>query len=340
LREIFCHFIFKLTYDTASYSLTDSANEFAGTKKLLAMRLIQHKEEAYWFYRFLSIFYDKYVNPLFWTEQMRDQALQLAKLDSPGLKVVDVGSGTGFTTQGIVKNIAATQVTCLDQSPHQMAKAKKKDDLQACHFHLGDAENLPFEEGSFDRYVSAGSIEYWPQPERGIREAYRVVKPGGIALLIGPLEPAGKFSRFVAKTWMLFPPDKDYRAWFEQAGFEDVQVKYVQPQWFRGRSNYGIAIAGRKPVAGKIAAQPVFFQAAIQPEKRSFLEQLRMMGRVAIGSLAGFVFIPIALAGYLGNAFRPKKDVPEAYRERLNFHQVVALLVIVLAVAGLVWWIV
>ena len=41
------------------------------------MRLMQHKREAYWFYRFLSIFYDDYVNPLFWTEDMREKALDL-----------------------------------------------------------------------------------------------------------------------------------------------------------------------------------------------------------------------------------------------------------------------
>ncbi len=35
----------------------------------------------------------------------------------------------------------------------------------------GDAEELPFRTDSFDRYVSAGSIEYWPEPQRGIREA-------------------------------------------------------------------------------------------------------------------------------------------------------------------------
>ena len=37
----------------------------------------------------------------------------------------------------------------------------------------GDAEDLPFPTDTFDRYVSAGSIEYWPEPQRGIREAYR-----------------------------------------------------------------------------------------------------------------------------------------------------------------------
>ena len=50
------------------------------------LRFIQHKEEAFWFYRFLSIVYDKVVNPGHWTEDMREDALSVAKLDSPSLK--------------------------------------------------------------------------------------------------------------------------------------------------------------------------------------------------------------------------------------------------------------
>ncbi len=49
--------------------------------------LIQHKEEAFWFYRFLSIVYDKVVNPGHWTIDMRTDALEPAKLQDPNLKV-------------------------------------------------------------------------------------------------------------------------------------------------------------------------------------------------------------------------------------------------------------
>lgn len=59
----------------------------------------------------------------------------------------------------------------------------------------GDAENLPFATDTYDRYVSAGSIEYWPEPQRGITEAYRVIKPGGIACVIGPVHPTYPLSR-------------------------------------------------------------------------------------------------------------------------------------------------
>ena len=75
----------------------------------------------------------------------------------------------------------------------------------------GDAEDLPLPTDGFDRYVSAGSIEYWPDPQRGIREAYRVTKAGGLACLIGPVHPTFWLSRFFADAWMLFPTEEEYK---------------------------------------------------------------------------------------------------------------------------------
>lgn len=119
-------------------------------------RFIQHKKEAFWFYRFLSIVYDHVINPGHWTEDMRDDALEPADLNDRRMIVVDVGGGTGFTTLGIVKHVDAKNVTILDQSPHQLARAKKKEPLKECKIIEGDAEDLPFPTDYADRYVSAG----------------------------------------------------------------------------------------------------------------------------------------------------------------------------------------
>eukprot|EP00775_Hariotina_reticulata_P014880 gene14880-15080_t len=161
----------------------------AVSREITAPRMIQHKAEAFWFYRFLSIVYDHIVNPGHWTEDMRTDALVPAKLDRRDLKVVDVGGGTGFCTLGIVEHVDGRNVTLIDQSPHQLAKAKAKPALKNVTILEGDAEDLAVPTDSFDRYVSAGSIEYWPEPQRGITEAYRVIKPGGVACIIGPVHP-------------------------------------------------------------------------------------------------------------------------------------------------------
>ena len=116
---------------------------------------------------------------------------------------------------------------------------------------LGDAEALPFADDSFDRYVSAGSIEYWPDPQRGLAEAYRVTRSGGTALMIGPVRPANRVARALAETWMLFPAVEEYTGWMETAGFTDVQVRELAPDWYRDeRAPYALAVTGVKPAPG------------------------------------------------------------------------------------------
>jgi MPBQ/MSBQ methyltransferase len=260
------------------------------------MRLIQHKNEAYWFYRFLSLGYDDWINPLFWTPRMRDRALAAARLDRPDLDTLDVGAGTGFTTAGIVAYVDPARVTMLDQSPHQLARARRRPQLQACRRLLGDAEALPFGDDAFDRYVSAGSIEYWPDPQRGIAEAYRVLRPGGVGVVIGPVRPAGRLVRALADAWMLFPEPQQYRAWFQAAGFAEVTLHPVAPDWYRDRRvPYAVAVVGTKPAAGPsplaLPAPAEQLRAPLRPRER-----LRVAARFAAGSLAGLAFVPIAIA--------------------------------------------
>jgi MPBQ/MSBQ methyltransferase len=251
------------------------------------VRLIQHKREAYWFYRFLSLGYDRWVNPLFWTPAMRAAALDEARLDH-GLTVLDAGAGTGFTTEGIVARVDAAAVTMLDQSPHQLARSRAKPALAACPRVLGDAEALPFADDTFDRYVSAGSIEYWPDPLRGIAEAYRVTRAGGVALVIGPVRPANRIARALAEAWMLFPPAEDYTRWMQEAGFEDVRVRALAPDWYRDtRVPYALAVSGVKRAAGPSPATlATVTDAPAGP--------VRFAARFVLGSAAGAAFVPVA----------------------------------------------
>jgi MPBQ/MSBQ methyltransferase len=185
-------------------------------------------------------------------------------------------------------------VTMLDQSPHQLARAGRRPALAGVRRLLGDAEALPFADDAFDRYVSAGSIEYWPDPQRGIAEAYRVLREGGVGVVMGPVRPAGRLVRALADLWMLFPSVDEYRTWFERAGFEDVQVVPVAPDWYRDtRVPYGVAISG---VAGAGPSQAVLAPEAESLDTPSGLAgHVRSAARFAVGSLAGLAFVPIAL---------------------------------------------
>ena len=55
----------------------------------------------------------------------------------------------------------------------------------------GDAQDMLFRDGFADLVVSRGSIFFWPDPDAGIRESYRILKPGGVAFV------GGGFSRLM-----------------------------------------------------------------------------------------------------------------------------------------------
>jgi MPBQ/MSBQ methyltransferase len=184
----------------------------------------------------------------------------------------------------------------LDQSPDQLGRAARKPSLAAVEKVHGDAEALPFATDRFDRYVSCGSVEYWPDPQRAVAEAYRVVRPGGTALLVGPLPPRNGLGRVIADLWMLFPRRAEYHEWFERAGFSDVRATVVEAPWHReGTAPYGLAIAGRKPSPGAspLALAPAAAESAAEPFTP--LRAARFALRFVLGSLAGALFVPVGL---------------------------------------------
>ncbi|MEM4156610.1 MAG: methyltransferase domain-containing protein, partial [Archaeoglobaceae archaeon] len=164
------------------------------------MALLDHKDRARNFYKYFSRIYD-YINPIFYSEKMREKVIEMAEIHE-GAFVLEVGCGTGFTTIGIAKKTSPERISCVDLTPEQIKRAKKK--LNA-NFFLGDAENLPFKEKVFDSAISAGSIEYWPDPLKGISEMVRVTKNGGRVVILAPRSPKNPVIRKVAEKIMLFP---------------------------------------------------------------------------------------------------------------------------------------
>jgi demethylmenaquinone methyltransferase/2-methoxy-6-polyprenyl-1,4-benzoquinol methylase len=184
------------------------------------MGVLENKARARLFYKYLSKVYDR-VNPFIWNEEMRDEALSLLDVQR-GDRVLDVGCGTGFATEGLLRY--TDDVHALDQSIHQMEKAFRKfgkhDEVR---FYRGDAERLPFADDSFDVIWSSGSIEYWPNPVVALREFRRVVKPGGKVLVVGPDYPKSTVFQKLADAIMLFYDEQEADRMFSEAGFETFE---------------------------------------------------------------------------------------------------------------------
>ncbi|MFB6109266.1 MAG: methyltransferase domain-containing protein [Halodesulfurarchaeum sp.] len=188
------------------------------------MGFLEDKTRARYFYKYLSKVYDR-INAFVFTEPMRGAALDLLELE-PADRVIDVGCGTGFGTEGL--RLTTTNVLGVDQSPHQLARARDRlDERELLGFALGDAENLPVRTDSFDAAWSSGSIEYWPDPVAGLAEMRRVVKPGGRVVVVGPYYPDSWIGRRIVDAVMLFYDEEDAEEMFRAAGFESTRHEVI-----------------------------------------------------------------------------------------------------------------
>jgi demethylmenaquinone methyltransferase/2-methoxy-6-polyprenyl-1,4-benzoquinol methylase len=96
--------------------------------------------------------------------------------------VLDVASGTGAVALELVRTKGCS-VVGLDQSEEMLAEARRRAALAAAttrvRFVDGRAEELPFEDGSFDALTFTYLLRYVDDPAATLRELARVVRPGG-----------------------------------------------------------------------------------------------------------------------------------------------------------------
>jgi ubiquinone/menaquinone biosynthesis C-methylase UbiE len=98
---------------------------------------------------------------------------------SGGQRVLEVGVGMGADYLEWLK--AGAQATGVDLSSASLEQAKRRCEMAgyAPDLRVSDAEHLPFPDNSFDIVYSYGVMHHSPDTPRCIREAWRVLKPGG-----------------------------------------------------------------------------------------------------------------------------------------------------------------
>lgn len=101
-----------------------------------------------------------------------------------GKDVLDVASGSGYGSQLLAKG--AKSVKGLDYFLEAVDYAKERYPAENLEFNHGNAEDMPFEEKSFDVVVSLETIEHLKHPDKFIQEVRRVLKDNGIFVVSTP----------------------------------------------------------------------------------------------------------------------------------------------------------
>lgn len=109
----------------------------------------------------------------------------------PGTQLLDVAGGTGDIATRFLKrsDINSTATVC-DINEHMIEEGQRRfPDNPRLKWTVGDAMDLPFEDESFDAYTIAYGIRNVADIDTALKEAYRVLKPGGVFMCL-------EFSRF------------------------------------------------------------------------------------------------------------------------------------------------
>lgn len=206
------------------------------------------------------------------------------------VRLLDVATGPGYVAAAAAQRGA--RVVGVDFAAAMLTEARRR--YPAIEFKQGDAEALPFSDGSFDAVVMSFGLLHLGRPEQALSEARRVLRPGGRVgftvwakpeIAVGydmllravrnhgtlevPLPPAPPFFRFSE-------PEECRRA-LQEAGFTTPEVKQV-PQMWRLRSPDALFEIMRESTvrtAGLLRAQAPEALNAIRAEVRESVEAYR-----------------------------------------------------------------
>lgn len=103
--------------------------------------------------------------------------------------ILDIGSADGTFTKIILEKSGARKVYGIDVLPKSVAWTKRRfARSKKMSFRVADAHNLPFRDREFDAVYCLETLEHVEDPEKVIKEIYRVLKEGGYTVILVPSE--------------------------------------------------------------------------------------------------------------------------------------------------------
>ncbi|ELS01593.1 methylase involved in ubiquinone/menaquinone biosynthesis [Xenococcus sp. PCC 7305] len=130
-----------------------------------------------------------------WYRQaLRDLELQ------PGMKVLDVGCGTGESTRFLTNSYPDIEVEGLDLSPGMLEVARQLDSVSG--YFEGDVCNIERPDATYDLVITAFTFRNFPDKQTSLAEMIRVLRPGGRLLILDHFQPQKILWKQTYTFWM------------------------------------------------------------------------------------------------------------------------------------------
>ena len=169
--------------------------------------------------------YEKYLGPLIFREYAEDLANRVS-IPADGV-LLEIAAGTGMATRQLrdaIDRDVRIVVTDLNEDMLNVARTKFNND-ENMEFQTADALNLPFEDSSFDVIVCQFSVMFFPDKLLALRQAARVLKPGGLFYFnIWDSFEHNHLVRTVNKTVTECLPDNPPTFYQVPYGYHDINV--------------------------------------------------------------------------------------------------------------------
>lgn len=170
----------------------------------------------------------------YWNTQTRSQRQAsealvdqlVTRIPSKCGRILDVACGLGGSTERLTRSYAPDMITGINISETQLVKARAR--APDCTFLRMDATRLEFPEAQFDAVMCVEAAFHFDSRDAFMREAFRVLKPGG-SLVVSDMLFRAFVSLFAARVQVppanLVPDIAGYRARLAQVGFEHIDIQ-------------------------------------------------------------------------------------------------------------------
>ena len=225
--------------------------------------------------------YDRYLGPLFFHGYADDLAARVPI--KSGMRVLETACGTGIVTARLVARLAEQgTLVATDLNEAMLAHAATRLGPGApVAWRQADATALPFDDRSFDAVVAQFGMMFYPDKVRGVREAFRVLKPGGSYLfnVWARLDqnPVARITHETVASFFATDPPQFYTVpfslfetsmvsdWLRDAGFVDVDSVPV--------AKTGTSPSAADAAIGLIEGNPIY--SAIMERKPEALSDIK-----------------------------------------------------------------